>query len=244
MSIYKTAILKPITTGLIFVAVIVMGLFSLSRLPIDQFPEIDPPYVTIMTTYPGANASEIETNISKILENALNSVDGLKNLFSTSKDNLSIVTLEFEWGTNIDDVMNDIRSYVDFVYDNLPDGVSRPMILKLNSSSMPIMQLGFTAEESYAGLDKILEDNVVNTLNRIDGIGNISLSGAPDRYIYVDLDPNQLDAYNLSVESVGNAIAGNNLNLASGTVKMGKEQYQLRVESEYIESSRSGRAHV
>ena len=237
MSIYKTAIQKPITTGLVFVAVIILGLFSLSRLPIDQFPEIDPPYVTIMTTYPGANASEIETNISKILENALNSVDGLKNLFSTSKDNLSIVTLEFEWGTNIDDVMNDIRSYVDLVYDNLPDGVSRPMIIKLNSSSMPIMQLGFTAEESYAGLDKILEDNVVNTLNRIDGIGNISLAGAPDRYIYVDLDPNQLDAYNLSVEVVGNAIAGNNLNLASGTVKMGKEQYQLRVESEYIESS-------
>ncbi|MBR3798217.1 MAG: efflux RND transporter permease subunit [Bacteroidales bacterium] len=237
MSIYKKAILKPITTGLVFVAVIVMGLFSLSRLPIDQFPEMDPPYVTIMTTYPGANASEIETNISKILENALNSVDGLKNLFSTSKDNLSIITLEFEWGTNIDDVMNDIRSYVDLVYDNLPDGVSRPMILKLNSSSMPIMQLGFTAEESYAGLAKILDDNVVNTLNRIDGIGNISLSGAPDRYIYVDLDPNQLDAYNLSVEAVGNAISANNLNLASGTVKMGKEQYQLRVESEYIESS-------
>lgn len=237
MSIYKTAIQKPITTGLVFVAVIVMGLFSLSRLPIDQFPEIDPPYVTIMTTYPGANASEIETNISKILENALNSVDGLKNLFSTSKDNLSIVTLEFEWGVNIDDVMNDIRSYVDLVYDNLPDGVSRPMIIKLNSSAMPIMQLGFTAEESYAGLDKILEDNVVNTLNRIDGIGNISLSGAPDRYIYVDLDPNQLDAYNLSVEAVGNAISANNLNLASGTVKMGKEQYQLRVESEYVESS-------
>lgn len=237
MSIYKKAILKPITTGLIFVAVIVMGLFSLLRLPIDQFPQMDPPYVTIMTTYPGANASEIETNISKILENALNSVDGLKNLFSTSKDNLSIITLEFEWGTNIDDVMNDIRSYVDLVYDNMPDGVSRPMILKMNSSSMPIMQLGFTAEESYAGLAKILDDNVVNTLNRIDGIGNISLSGAPDRYIYVDLDPNQLDAYNLSVEAVGNAISANNLNLASGTVKMGKEQYQLRVESEYIESS-------
>ena len=237
MSIYKKAILKPITTGLVFVAVIVMGLFSLLRLPIDQFPQMDPPYVTIMTTYPGANASEIETNISKILENALNSVDGLKNLFSTSKDNLSIITLEFEWGTNIDDVMNDIRSYVDLVYDNMPDGVSRPMILKLNSSSMPIMQLGFTAEESYAGLAKILDDNVVNTLNRIDGIGNISLSGAPDRYIYVDLDPNQLDAYNLSVEAVGNAISANNLNLASGTVKMGKEQDQLRVESEYIESS-------
>lgn len=237
MSIYKTSIQKPITTGLIFVAVIILGLFSLSRLPIDQFPEMDPPYISVMTTYPGANASEIETNISKLLENSLNSVDGLKNLFSTSKDNISVVTLELEWGTNIDEVVNDVRTYVDFVYDNLPDGVSRPMILKMSSSQMPIMQLGFTAEESYAGLEKILDENVVNVLNRVDGIGNISLSGAPERYIYVDLDPNQLDAYNLSVETVGNAIASNNLNLASGTVKMGKEQYQLRVESEYDESN-------
>ncbi len=236
MSIYKTAIQKPITTGLVFVAVIVLGLFSLSRLPIDQLPEMDPPYISVMTTYPGANASEIETNVSKILENSLNSVDGLKNLFSTSKDNISVVTLELEWGTNTDEVINDVRTYVDFVYDNLPEGVSRPMILKMSSSQMPIMQLGFTAEESYSGLEKILDENVVNVLNRIDGIGNISLSGAPERFIYVDLDPNQLDAYNLSVEAVGNAIASNNLNLASGTVKMGKEQYQLRVESEYDES--------
>ena len=237
MSIYKTAINKPITTALIFVAVAILGLFSLSKLPIDQMPEMDMPYVTVMTTYAGANASELETNVSKHLENTLNSVDGLKNIFSTSKDNISIVTLEFEWGSNIDEAMNDIRSYVDLIYDNLPDDISRPTILKLNSSAMPIMVYGFTAKESYPGLDRILEDNVSNVLNRIDGIGNISFSGAPERYVYVDLDPKQLDAYNLTLESVGAAIGGNNLNLASGTVKMGKEQYQLRVESEYKESS-------
>ena len=237
MSIYKTAINKPITTALVFVAVAILGLFSLSKLPIDQMPEMDMPYVTVMTTYAGANASELETNVSKQLGNALNSVDGLKNIFSTSKDNISVVTLEFEWGSNIDEAMNDIRSYVDLIYDNLPDEISRPTILKLNSDAMPIIVYGFTAKESYAGLDKILEDNVGNVLNRIDGIGNISFSGAPERYVYVDLDPKQLDAYNLTVESVGSAISANNLNLASGTVKMGKEQYQLRVESEYKESS-------
>ncbi|MBP5395739.1 MAG: efflux RND transporter permease subunit, partial [Bacteroidales bacterium] len=237
MAIYKSSINKPITTGLIFVAVIIIGLFSLSRLPIDQMPEMDPPYITVMTTYPGANASEIETNITKIIENALNSVDGLKNLNSTSKDNLSVVTMEFEWGLNLDEALNDIRSYVDLVYDNLPDGVSRPMILKLNSNSRPIMMFGFTAGESYPGLDRIIEDNVTNELNRIDGIGNISVSGAPERYIYIDLDPKQLDAYGLSVESVGAAIRANNLDLASGTVKMGKEQYQMRVKGEYVESS-------
>ena len=237
MAIYKSAINKPITTGLIFVAVIVLGLFSLTRLPIDQMPEMDPPYVTVMTTYAGANASEIETNITKLVENSLNSVDGLKNITSNSRDNLSVVSLEFEWGSDIDEALNDIRSYVDLLYDNLPDGVSRPMILKLNSSAMPIMVYGFTAEESYSGLDRILEDNVVNVLNRVDGIGNITVSGAPERYIYIDLDPKQLDAYGIPLELVGNAISANNLDLASGTVKMGKEQYQMRVKGEYVESS-------
>ncbi len=237
MAIYKTAINKPITTGLIFVAVIVLGLFSLTRLPIDQMPEMDPPYVTVMTTYAGANASDIETNITKLIENSLNSVDGLKNITSNSRDNISVVTLEFEWGSDIDEALNDIRSYVDLLYDNLPDGVSRPMILKLNSSAMPVMVYGFTAKESYSGLDRILEDNVVNVLNRIDGIGNITVSGAPERYIYIDLDPKQLDAYGISLEQVGQAISANNLDLASGTVKMGKEQYQMRVKGEYVESS-------
>ena len=237
MAIYKTAINKPITTGLIFVAVIILGLFSLTRLPIDQMPEMDPPYITVMTTYAGANGSVIETNITKIIENSLNSVDGLKNITSSSRDNISVVTLEFEWGSNLDESMNDIRSYIDLIYDNLPDGVSRPMILKLNSSAMPIIQFGFTADESYSGLNKIIEDQVTNELNRIDGIGNITVSGAPERYVYIDLDAKQLDAYNLSVEMVGNAISTNNLDMASGTVKMGKEQYQMRVKGEYVESS-------
>lgn len=237
MAIYKTSINKPITTGMIFVAIIILGLFSLTRLPIDQMPEMDPPYVTVMTTYPGANASEIEINISKPIENSLNSVDGLKNIVSTSKDNMSVVSLEFEWGSDIDEALNDIRSYVDMLYDNLPDGVSRPMILKLNSNARPIMSYGFTANESYPGLERIIDDNVTNVLNRIEGIGNITVSGAPERYIYIDLDPKQLESYNLSLEVVGQAISANNLDLASGTVKMGKEQYQMRVKGEYVESS-------
>ena len=106
MSIYKTAINKPITTLLIFVAVIILGLFSLRQLPIDRFPKIEPPYVSVLTTYSGANSSEIETNVTKLLENSLNSVDGLKELTSNSKDNMSLITLEFEWDSNIDEAVN------------------------------------------------------------------------------------------------------------------------------------------
>lgn len=236
MSIYKSSVNKPITTILIFVGVIIMGLYSLIQLPIDQFPEIDIPSVTVMTSYPGANGTEVETNVSKVLENSLNSVDGLKEIYSTSKDNLSFITLEFEWGANLDEALNDVRSSIDLVYDDLPDGASRPMVIKLNASMMPVMQYAVTAEDSYPGIKKIIEDNLITVLNRIDGIGNISLLGSPQRYVYVDIDPTKLNSFGLSLETVGSAIANNNMNLASGTVKMGKEQYQLRVQGEYVAS--------
>ena len=237
MSIYKASIDRPVTTILIFVAVIILGGFAYSRLPIDQFPEMDPPYVMVMTTYAGSNASEIETNVTKILENNLNSVDGLKELTSQSEDNISTITMEFEWGLNLDEVMNDIRSYLDMCEDDLPDNCSSPLIFKFTSSAMPIIQYAVTAEETYPGLEKLLNDEILPQLNRVDGIGNISLSGEPKRYIYVDIDQEKLDSYGMPLETVGTAISSNNLNLSSGTVKMGKEQYQLEVRSEYVESS-------
>lgn len=237
MSIYKSAINKPVTAGLIFVAVIVIGLFSLQRLPIDQFPEMEMPYITVMTTYPGANSSEIETNVTKIIENALTSVDGLKELTSNSKDNISIVSLELDWGADKDEAANDVRSYLDMVKSSLPDNCGTPAVFKLNSSMMPILQYSFMADETYPGLEKILNDEVIPQLNRIDGIGSVSVSGAPDRYVYVDLDQSKLDAYGLTLEQVSSAVSANNLNLSSGTVKMRKDQYQMQVRSEYLESS-------
>ena len=237
MSIYKSAINKPVTTALIFVAVIVIGLYSLSKLPIDQFPEMEPPYITVMTTYAGASASEIETNVTKIIENSLTSVDGLKELTSSSRDNMSVVSLELEWGTDRDEASNDIRSYIDMIKSNLPDGCSSPVMFKLNSSLMPIIQYSVMAKESYPGLEKIMNDEVIPQLNRINGIGSVSVSGAPDRYVYVDIDQAKLDAYNLSLEQVANAISVNNLNLSSGTVKMNREQYQMQVRGEYQQSA-------
>ena len=237
MSIYRTAINKPVTTILIFIAVMIIGAFSYIKLPIDQFPEMEPPYVMVMCTYPGANATEMETNITKVLENSLNSVDGLKEITSKSKDNLSVVTLELEWGTNMDEAINDVRSYIDVVRDNLPDGTSNPFIFKFSSSSMPIIQYAVTAEESYSGLEKILDDEVIPVLNQVNGVGNIAMSGQPERYVYVDIDQAKLDAYRIPLELVGSAISSNNLNMASGSVKMYDEQYQVQVRSEYLESA-------
>lgn len=236
MSIYKSSINKPITTIMIFVAILVAGLYSVSLLPIDQYPEMEPPYVTVMTTYAGANAEEIETNVTKRLEDAFNSVQGMKEITSTSKDNMSMVMMEFDWGTPLDEAVNDVRDAIDMIYDYLPDGCSRPAIFKLSTSMMPIMMYSVTAKESYSGLDKLLEEKVANPLKRVNGIGSISVVGAPERYVYVNIDPKRLDATGMTLEQVSSAIAANNMNMPSGSMKIGKESYQVRVEGEFEES--------
>ncbi len=238
MSIYKSAVNKPITTTMIFVAIVVLGLFSLMNIPIDLYPDMDPPYVSVMTTYAGANASDIETNVTKVLEDELNSVDDLKEITSTSSDNSSVISMEFEWESNLDEATNNIRDVIDRVYDDLPEGCDRPTIFKFNTSMMPILFYAITAEESFPGLEKIIDEKIINPLNRVDGVGSVSMIGTPERVIYIDVDPKRLDAYNLTLEQIGSVITAENSNLPLGNVKMGKMDYQIRVEGEFSESDR------
>jgi len=237
MSIYKSAVKKPITTMMVFVAIIVFGIYSLTRLPVDLYPEVELPAISVLTLYPGANSSEIEVNVSKIVENSLNAIDNLKEIHSSSRDNMSIVTIEFEWGSNLDEAANDVRNSLEFIKKRLPDGAETPVIYKFNSSMMPILFFAITADENYLGLEKLLEERVVNQLNRIEGVGSIGLSGMVEREIYVEVDPVKLDAFNLSVEAVGAMIQAENINMPAGSVKMGDMDYNLKVEGEFIESS-------
>ena len=136
MSLYATAVKKPVTTALVFVAVVIMGLFSLTRLSVDLFPEIETNMIMVMTAYPGA--SDIEMNVSKPLENVLNSVSDLKHITSQSRENISIVTLEFEYGTDIDVATNDVRDKLDVVESSLPDDVENPIIFKFGTDDIPV----------------------------------------------------------------------------------------------------------
>ena len=236
MSIYKTAIQRPITTILIFVAMMILGIYSLINLSLDLYPEIELPYITVFTSYPGASASDIETNITRPVEDALNTISNLKEITSTSSDNISVVFLELEYGTNLDDIMNDVRNYVSLIEQFLPEDASKPTVLKLNTSMMPIVFYTITAVESYPGLENLLNERVVNPLSRIDGVGSVSLSGTPGRTIYVDVDPLRMEAYNLTVEQIGGVIASENLNMAAGYIEMGMTDYPLRVTGEFIDS--------
>jgi HAE1 family hydrophobic/amphiphilic exporter-1 len=236
MKIYESSVKRPITTSLIFVAIIVFGLFSLSKLSIDLFPSFDMNQVMVIASYPGASAEDVETNVTKRLETTLSTVSDLKKITSTSKDNTSVVTIEFNWGTNLDAAVNDIRDKLELIKQALPDGCSTPMIFKLSTDMMPIVIYSVDAKESTAGLYKILDDNFSNPLQRIKGVGTVAIVGAPRREISVNVDPQKLEAYNLSVESIGSKIASENINTPAGNYDVGDETYSLRIEGEFKQS--------
>lgn len=236
MKIYESSVKKPITTALIFVAIIVLGLFSLNKLAIDQLPEIEMNTAIVIVTYPGASAEDIENNVTKVMESALSTVSDLKKLTSTSKENTAIISVEFNWGTDLDGAVNDMRDKIEMIKSYLPDGCSNPMILKLSTDMMPISIISATAEESTAALYKILDDGVANPLNRINGVGSVSVSGAPQREIIINCNPTKLEAYNLTVEQIGSKVAAENVSTPGGNIDVGSQTYSLRMEGEMKDS--------
>ena len=233
MKIYESAVRKPISTVLLFVGVMVFGLFSLKNLAVDQYPEIEIPQISVITFYPGANASEIETNITRVLEDNLNTVSNLRKLTSKSQDNVSMITVEFEYGSDLNEGANEIRDVVSRVQSLLPDEIEYPTIFKFSTSMIPVMMLAVTAEESYPALNKILDDKLVNVLNRVDGVGAVSVVGAPEREVQINVDPTKLEAYNLTVEQLGQIIAAENVNIPSGTIDIGNNTFNIKADGEF-----------
>src|SRR5574344_1905586 len=237
MSIYRAAVNKPVTTALIFVAFAIFGVFSLMKTSIALLPDFDANIIMVMSTYPGASAADVETNVNKTVESGLNGVSHLKNLTSQSKENVAFLTLEFQYGTNIDEAMNDVRDKLDMINSSLPDDATTPVIFKFSADDMPILILSATADESLPGLDKILDDKVTTPLSRVKGVGTVSVSGAPTREIQVYCDPNKMQAYGLSIAAVSNIISAENRNIPSGSIDIGSETFSLRIQKVFKDPS-------
>ncbi len=233
MSLYRKSVNNPVTTALVFIALAIFGIFSIINISLDRFPKFDANVIMVMSSYPGASAEDIETNLTKVLENSLNGVSDLKDITSTSKENISLITLEFIEGVDIDVATNDVRDKLDMVNSVLPDGASLPLIFKFSADDMPIMIMAATAKQSLPALEKILDDKVSTPLARVSGVGTVSVSGAPQREIQVYCDPNKLEAYGLTVAGISSIIASENRNVPSGTIDIGSNAYSLRVEKEF-----------
>lgn len=237
MSLYESAVRKPVMTSIIFIAVVLLGLVSYSKLPIDLLPKIETNTIMVMTTYDGASASDVETNVTRPLESSLSTVSNLKDIKSTSKENRSIITLEFDYGVDLNVVTNDIRNKLDLVKSYMPDGAGDPIIFKLSTDMIPVMMISATADQSLQALYKILDTKVGNPLARINGVGSVSISGAPQREIDVYVDPVKLEAYHLTVEALGQYIRMDNLNTPAGSMDVGSQTYALRVEGQFKDPS-------
>ena len=215
MSIYEGSVKKPVMTTLVFVAVVIIGLFSLNNVPIDLLPDIETNTIMVITSYEGASAADVETNVTRPLENSLNTVSNLKKLTSSSRENRSLITLEFDFGMDIEALTDDVRQKLDMVKSFLPDGATDPIIFKFSTDMIPVMIISATAKQSLPALYKILDDNVANPLARIPGVGTVSINGAPQREIQVFVDPAKLEAYDLTIEAIGNVIRMENIDRKS-----------------------------
>lgn len=237
MSIYSSAVKSPVTTALVFVAIIILGIFSYNSLAVDLLPKIETNSIVVMTSYPGASASDIEMNVTRPIENVLNGVSDLKHITSNSRENISVVSLEFEYGIDINVATNDVRDKLDIVKPSLPDDTDSPILFKFGADDIPIIILSVTADESTNALYKILDDKVANPLARISGVGTVSISGTAQREIQVYCDPYKLDAYGMTIENISQLIGMENRNTPGGSVDMGSNTLSLRVQGEFKDAN-------
>ena len=233
MSLYQSAVKKPIMTALVYVAIAILGVYSVMKLPIDLFPDMGSNHIMVFTVYAGASAADIENNVTKPIENVLNSVEDLKEMTSQSKENYSIITLEYEYGIDIDKATNDVRDKLDMMNSQLPDGCNLPFLFKFSMEDIPILMLSVKSAESTNALYKILDERVAQPISRIKGVGTVSISGAPKREVAIYCDPDKLDEYNLTIAGISQKIQAENRNLPLGSMDIGTETYSMRVQGEF-----------
>ncbi|MDR0374261.1 MAG: efflux RND transporter permease subunit [Treponema sp.] len=233
MSIAKTVVGRPTTIFIIFALFIGLGLFALVNLPIDLTPEINPPYLVLMTTYAGAGPEEVERSVTRPLEAALSSVSSLEEVTSTSSKGSSMVIMEFTYGTDLADASNSVRDALERVRNYLPTGVDAPMIFKFNPSMIPIMGLMVTGNRTPEELREIAENTIVPRIEQTPGVATANVSGGREKIIRVEIPQSRLEAYNLTVTQLQQMIASQNMQTAAGTITDGGLSYILTTMGEY-----------
>jgi hydrophobe/amphiphile efflux-1 (HAE1) family protein len=234
MNLPKFAVKRPVTVSVIFIIMILFGIYSLFDLPIDLMPEIEFPAVSVIVTYRGAGSEEVEEKVSKVLEGALSTVSSLKEISSRSMENVSTVNLEFNYGTDMSDAINNIRDRMNLVRGFLPDGIDEPMIFRFDSSIMPILFISVTSPEvdiRYQG--KVVEEYISNHLERLPGVGSVINFNEMRKKIIVSIDKQRLATMNLSISDVTNTIRAENLSLPAGNLEIGAFDYTVRIPGEF-----------
>jgi HAE1 family hydrophobic/amphiphilic exporter-1 len=235
MKLVDFSVNRPVAITMIVAAVIILGLVSLSRLAIDFLPEMKLPYAIVITTYEGAGPQEVESTVTKPIEEAVAMVENMKKMQSVSSNGVSMVMAEFEWGTDMNFTVQDIREQIDMFQSMLPDDVGRPMVLKADPSMMPVAVVAFTGDQDLSSLKQVADDVVKPRLERIEGVAAVGVTGGYDREIQILIDPVKMQGYGVSLDTVTQMLRANNLNLSAGAVDEGRREFLVRVPGEYAD---------
>lgn len=233
MNLPKLAVKRPVFIIVIFTVMILFGLFSLKFIPIDLFPEIEPPAISVITAYPGAGAEEVEEKVSKILESALSQISNLEDITSRSMENVSTVSLKFKYGTDLNEAANDVRDQISLASSELPDDINQPIVFKFNFSMFPVMFFGVTSEsEDVRFLYDDIKTYISEPLQRIPGVASAIMFNQIEKQIVVAADTQRLSALNLSLSDLTVAVSADNLSLPAGSILLGAYDYTIRVPGE------------
>lgn len=233
MSISKKTLDHPVLTLIVFALLGIVGLFTLKNVAISLMPDVDSPYINVRTTYTNAGPESVEKTVTKVLEGQLISVSGLKTMTSTSSEGSSSISLEFNYGTDLESATNDIRDKISRVTRNLPDDAGSPSIMKMDADSMPIMRIAVRGNRSNDDLKQIAEDQIVDLLEQVDGVAEASVSGGRTKILRVDISQNRLQAYGLTIANISSALSKQNLELGGGKITEGETDYTVRTTGEF-----------
>ncbi|MDN4753456.1 efflux RND transporter permease subunit [Porphyromonadaceae bacterium W3.11] len=240
MKLPEIGVKRPVATTMLFLAIMLLGIVSMKMLPLDMMPDMEIPSVTVLTVYPGASANEVEEQVTKPLETVLSGAERLTEIKSTSKENVSVIQLNYNWGGDATSAANNARDLIELAKSALPAEAMQPIIYKINSSMMPILAYAVNANENYNGISQIIEDDIAATLRKVDGVGTVVYMGQPEREIRVSVDPQKLSAYKLSVEQITMMLKGSNISVPAGNINMGVYDFPVRMPGQFESVSEIG----
>jgi len=233
MSLASNIVKRPVLGIVIFGLIAIVAMFLVSGIPVDMFPEINPPYLLVMTTYRGAGPETVEKSVTKILESSLVNISGLQKISSTSSEGSSMIIMEYKFGANLDAKINDTRDRIDRIKDYLPDGCDSPFIMQIDPNSMPIIRIAVQGNRTINELQEIATNVILDRLEQVDGVASTGVVGGVTQQVQVKLSQNRLEAYGLTISGIAGSLVTQNLEMGAGSIVDGRKNYNIRTTGEF-----------
>ncbi|MBR0154855.1 MAG: efflux RND transporter permease subunit [Treponema sp.] len=233
MTLSERSVNKPTTVLMIFLVLVAFGIYSALSLPIDLYPDMELPYIAIMTTYENAGPEEVEQSVTRVLESSLSGVTGLKTMQSQSMTGSSLIYLEMNYGVNLDEAVSSCRDKIDMVRKYLPTDSDSPVMFKMDPSMIPIMGLAIKGNRTPEELRKLSEDVIQKKLEQIDGVASAYINGGREKCIRVDIPRERLEAYNLTISEIAQLLGAQNVQSAGGAITSGDINYTIQAAGKY-----------